>query len=135
VNETLKKTCKNYNVIVNCEFLEDDLFSRKLVSFYKTAVERAKGSDSRSLNKIAKIDKVMRKYIEDYSFSKKLRNSVDVSSILMSKVDLTDAVLEYAVDFSDRYEDNLEESVVVTRWIWGVVYEWIKNSIYGNSRI
>jgi len=135
VNETLKKTCKNYNVIVNCEFLEDDLFSRKLVSFYKTAVERAKGSDSRSLNKIAKIDKVMRKYIEDYSFSKKLRNSVDVSSILMSKVDLTDAVLEYAVDFSDRYEDNLEESVVVTRWIWGVVYEWIKNSIYGNSRV
>ena len=117
MNETLKKTCKNYNVIVNCEFLEDDLFSRKLVSFYKTAVERAKGSDSRSLNKIAKIDKVMRKYIEDYSFSKKLRNSVDVSSILMSKVDLTDAVLEYAVDFSDRYEDNLEESVVVTRWI------------------
>ena len=103
MNEKLKSTCKNYNSIVNCEFLEDDLFSHKLVSFYKTAVDRAKNCDSRGLGKISKFDKVMKKYIEDYNFSKKLRNSVDVSSILMSKVDLTDAVLEYAVAFSDKY--------------------------------
>ena len=59
----------------------------------------------------------MRKYIEDYNFSKKLRNSVDVSSILMCKVDLTDAVLEYAVDFSNKYDDDIEEPVINTRWI------------------
>ena len=117
MNEKLKSTCRNYNAIVNCEFLEDDLFSHKLVGFYKTAVERAKNSDSRGLGKIAKIDRVMRQYIEDYNFSKKLKNSIDVSSILMSKIDLTDAVLEYAVDFSDKYEENIDETIVNTRWI------------------
>ena len=116
MNEELKKICKNYNVIVNCEFLEYDLFSYKLVEFYKNAVSRSDG-DSNSLNKISKYDRVMRKYIEDYNFSKKLRNSVDVSSILMCKVDLTDAVLEYAVDFSNKYDDDIEEPVINTRWI------------------
>lgn len=116
MNEELKKICKNYNVIVNCEFLDDDLFSQKLVDFYKKAVSRS-GSDSNSLSKISKYDRVMRKYIEDYNFSKKLRNSVDVSSILTSRVDLTDAVLEYAVDFSNKYDDDIEEPVINTRWI------------------
>lgn len=116
MNEELKKICKNYNVIVNCEFLDDDLFSYKLVNYYKNAVSRS-GSDSNSLSKISKYDRVMRKYIEDYNFSKKLRNSVDVSSILMSKVDLTDAVLEYAVDFSNKYDEDVEEPVINTRWI------------------
>lgn len=116
MKDNIKNFCRNYNVIVNCEFLEDDLFSKKLVDFYKNAVSRV-SNDSRSLNKVSKYDKVMRKYIEDYNFSKKLRNSVDVSSILMSKIDLTDAVLEYAVDFSDKYEDKVEEPIINTRWI------------------
>mgnify|MGYP003307015827 CR=1 FL=1 len=109
------KMCKNYNIIVNCEFLDDDMFSKKLVEFYKNAVLKA--NDTNDANKIVKYDKVMRKYIEDYNFSKKLRNSVDVSSILMSNVDLTEAVLEYAVDFSSKYDEKIEEPVVNTRWI------------------
>ena len=109
------KRCKNYNVIVNCEFLEDDLFSKKLVDFYKKAVVNANGENK--LNKITKYDRVMRKYIEDYNFSKKLKNSVDVSSILTSTIDLTDAVLEYAVEFLAKYDEKIEEPVVNTRWI------------------
>ena len=121
MSDKLKQICKNYNIIVSCEFLENDLFSYKLVDFYKNAVARS-GCDSNSLNKISKYDRVMRKYIEDYNFSKQLRNSVDVSSILTSKVDLTDAVLEYAVDFSNKYDDDIEEPVINTRWIWGVLW-------------
>ena len=109
--------CKNYNIIVSCEFLDDDLFSKKLVDFYKNAVLKA--SDQIGIDKIVKYDKVMRKYIEDYNFSKKLKNSVDVPSILGSDADLTDAVLEYAVDFSMKYDEKIDEPVVNTRWIWG----------------
>ena len=105
MNDKLKNLCKNYNIIVNCEFLDDDLFSHKLVSFYKNAISRANDCDSNALNKLLKFDKIMRKYIEDYNFSKKFRNSIDVSSFVNSNVDLTDAVLEYAVDFTDRYEE------------------------------
>ena len=117
MNDKIKKICKNYNIIVNCEFLDDDVFSHKLVDYYKNAVSKVKDEDSDCIEKITKIDRMMRKYIEDYNFSKKLRNSVDVSSIAASAVDLTDAVLDYAVSFSDKYEENIDESVVNTRWI------------------
>ncbi len=108
--------CKNYNTIVNCEFLDDDLFSKKLVEYYKKAVERS-NNDEASINKMVKIDRTLRKYIEDYNFSLKLKNSVDVSSILKSELDLTDMVLEYAVNFLDKYDDDVEKPVVNTRWI------------------
>lgn len=113
--ENKLKKCRNYNIITNCEFLDDDLFSKKLVDFYKKAVVNA--NDEVKMDKIVKYDRVMRKYIEDYNFSKKLRNSVDVSSILMSKIDLSDAVLEYVVDFSSKYDEKIEEPVINTRWI------------------
>ena len=109
------KKCKNYNIITNCEFLDDDLFSKKLIEFYKKAVLKA--SDFDSLEKISKYDRVMRRYVEDYNFSKKLRNSVDVSSIISSKIDLTDAVLDYVLEFYTKYDDKVEEPVVNTRWI------------------
>ena len=113
--ENKLKKCRNYNIITNCEFLDDDLFSKKLVDFYKKAVVNA--NDEVKMDKIVKYDRVMRKYIEDYNFSKKLRNSIDVSSIIMSKIDLSDAVLEYVVDFSSKYDEKIEEPVINTRWI------------------
>ena len=116
MNNKNNNYCKNYDIIVNCEFLDDDLFSKKLVEFYKNSVLKAKNNERVAL-KVAKYDKVMRKYIEDYNFSKKLKNSVDVSSILNSKVDLTDAVLDYATDFSDKYNDEVDTPIVNTRWI------------------
>ena len=66
----IKKICKNYNIIVNCEFLDDDMFSHKLVDYYKNAVSRVKNDDSTYLEKITKIDRMMRKYIEDYFFNR-----------------------------------------------------------------
>lgn len=116
MNEVIMKYCKNYNNITHCEFLDDDLFSKKMVEFYKSAVLKTK-SDQISINRIIKIDKTMRKYIDDYNFSKKLRNSVDVASILNSKIDLTDSVFDYTMDFLDKYNDDLDAPIVNTRWI------------------
>ena len=86
------------------------------MDFYKNAVIRC-NYDSKNLNKIVKYDRVVRKYIEDYNFSKKLRNSIDISTVLNSNVDLTENVLDYAIDFSERYDDSLEQTVINTRWI------------------
>ena len=38
MNDVVRNFCRNYNIIVSCEFLDDDLFSKKLVDFYKNAV-------------------------------------------------------------------------------------------------
>ena len=64
-------------------------------------------------DKLSKLEK----YIEDYDFSRKLRNSIDVSSILYSELDLSTAVLDYACDFEDKYDCEVEPTVINTRWI------------------
>lgn len=116
MNENVKKTCKNFNSIVNCEFLEDDLFSQILVDYYKKAAEATK-DDETSLKKISTFDYVMRKYIEDYNFSKKLQDSIDVSSLVNNKSDISLQVLEYVTAFSIKYDEDKEEIIGSTRWI------------------
>ena len=46
---------------------------------------------------------IMRKYIEDYSFSKKLQNSIDVCSIVNTDADLSNEIFDYAISFSAMY--------------------------------
>lgn len=115
--DDIMKICKNYKIITNCEFLEDDIFSNLLVEYYKNKVKNTPVDNEIKVNQLIKFDKVMRKYIEDYRFSKKLKNSVDVTSIVNSKIDLSDAVVDYVSSFFDKYDVTLDESIVNTRWI------------------
>ena len=109
MDNNLRKVYKNYNIICNCEFLDEDLFSKKLVYYYKKMVSSLRLDSSEAISKGIKIDRIMRKYIEDYSFSKKLQNSIDVCSIVNTDADLSNEIFDYAISFSDRYdEDNIE---------------------------
>ena len=60
---------------------------------------------------------MVRRYIEDYNFSRKLQSSIDVSSIVNSGVDLCEPVLEYVSAFSDKYDEEANVVVTNTRWI------------------
>ena len=117
MNNKIKSYCRYYDLITNCEFLDSDLFSKKLVEYYKLIVSKVDVSNEDNIKKIVKYDRIMKKYIEDYDFSRKLRNSIDVSSILYSELDLSTAVLDYACDFEDKYDCEVEPTVINTRWI------------------
>lgn len=107
-----KKICKHYDEIVNCEFLDDDVFSKILVQYYKNTVNKETNAE-----RLTRVDYVVSKYINDYNFSRKLQNTIDVSSIVRCKTDLTDRVLDYVLDFSSRYDGVLEETIENSRWI------------------
>ena len=116
MNEKIKKACRNYNIITKCEFLEDDLFSKKWVSFYKKCVEET-GTSNEELMRLSKFDYVMRKYIEDYNFSKMLKGTIDYSSFVNSSDEVYNTVLEHASLVSDEYDNNKNSVVINTRWI------------------
>jgi hypothetical protein len=117
MDERLKNVCKNYDIIVKCEFLDDDYFSQKLVSYYKQVVATVSLDDEGALKRLSKFDYVMKKYIEDYNFSKKLQNSIDVSTVVSSSFDYYDQVIEYVMSFSDTYDECKDEIVINTKWI------------------
>lgn len=116
MGDAIKGLCKNYNAIVKCEFLSDDLFSIRLVEYYKLRMANIKEDDS-SMVFLKSFDCVMRKYIEDYNFSKKLKNSVDVDSILQSDFSNYDRLVEYIIKFSEKYDNDKGEIIVNTKWI------------------
>ena len=117
MDERLKRICKNYNVIVNCEFLEDDIFSQNLVASYKDIVSKVSLEDMEALSKLAKFDYVMRKYIEDYDFSRRIKESIDVTELLNYNGDISLPLLEYVSQFSEIYDNEKNEVITNTKWI------------------
>ena len=116
MSDNVKNLCKSYNVITKCEFLDDDLFSIRLVEYYKETIENL-GDDEKSINKALRMDYVIRRYIEDYNFSKKLQNSIDIPSILKANFSSYDSLIDYMLKFSEKYDNDKGEVIENTQWI------------------
>jgi hypothetical protein len=117
MNKNILKICKHYNEIVECEFLDDDVFSKKLVSFYKSIVENIDLENENSIKKAMRLDEAIYNYIEDYSFSKKFKDSIDVSTVVSDNFSYLNEFIEYLISFFVQYENSKETVVVQTKWI------------------
>ena len=107
---------KNYTVITRCEFSEEDMFSVRLVEYYKQTVSTLP-NDGSFKEKMTKFDGVMRKYVEDYNFSKKLKKSLDLSKIASNDFNNFDGLVDYMFKFLEKYNNDKKEVMVNTRWI------------------
>jgi hypothetical protein len=116
MGESIRGLCKNYNAIIKCEFLDDDLFSIRLVEYYKVKTANIPDNDASRIF-IRNFDCVLRKYVEDYNFSKKLKNSVDIDSIIKSDFSNYDRLVEYMLKFSEKYDNDKGEIIINTKWI------------------
>lgn len=114
MNEKIKSVCTNYEKIVNCEFLEDDYFSKKLIYYYKRCIEKSNVDDD-SLKVLSRFDYVINKYIEDYSFSRKLKSTINCEVFVNSGDDIMPMVLKHTISVYDECASDIP--TVVTRWI------------------
>ena len=110
-----KNAYKNYSIITKCEFLADDEFSNRLVEHYKRMVYSAIDEESKKKAKI--FDFLMRKYIEDYNFSKKFQKSLDVKKFLSREFTEYGSLIDYMLKFSERYDNDKQEVITSTKWI------------------
>lgn len=117
MDEKLKRICRNYNAIINCEFMDDDIFSQSLVNCYKDVISQTNVDDVDALSKLAKFDHVVRKYIEDYDFSKKVQEFIDVRELTEYKGNISIPLLEYVTQYSDIYDNEKNDIVTNTKWI------------------
>lgn len=73
---------KSYKEITECDFLDDDNFSKKLVHYYKKYATSCKLDDEECIKKAKELDKAMFNYIRDYHFSVELQSKINVDAIL-----------------------------------------------------
>ncbi len=109
--------CPNYNEIVNCDFLEDDLFTKKLIEYYQEFIFNIDENNDEQKNRVKKLDEAIYKYIADYRFAKTLKNTLDIDVIINNGFSYLEQLMEYIVSFFSEYQEQEIRDICQTRWI------------------
>ncbi len=110
------KIFKHYKEIVECEFLDDDYFSKKLVHYYKKYANTCKLDDTECLKKAKELDLAMHNYIEDYYFSMELKSKINVEAIVKDDDSYLDDFINFLINFFEQYNPK-KRVKPITRWI------------------
>jgi len=116
-NKKVLEYCVNFDEIVNCEFLEDDILTKKLIEYYQEFVFNVDIKDKEQLELIRNLDSVMYKYIEDYRFAKKLKDTLDINTVTSSGFAYLEQLMQYLIKFMIEYDKEYTHHKVETRWI------------------
>lgn len=101
INTTISKY---YSEIINYEYNNSDIFSYKLIEWYKEIVFL-------NINQIEDIDSSIYLFISDKKFNKELRNIISIKKINIRNVDLINII----ISSKNNYINNLKTEV--TRWL------------------
>lgn len=107
--------CSHFDEIINYDFLEDDVFTKKLIQYYQDFVVKTGVLDD-NLGLIKSLDEALYKYTQDYHFAKSLKDTLDVNLITNDNFSYLDQLMKYIVDYFKTYDEN---NVVIkpTKWI------------------
>ncbi len=108
--------CSHFDEIVNHDFLEEDLLTKKLIQYYQDFIFHIDSHDERNFELIKKLDDALFKYIEDYHFAKKLKSTLDVDIIVRDDFHYLGELMTYIIEFSEKY-DQREVKITPTEWI------------------
>jgi hypothetical protein len=119
MNTDIQNICKNYKNIVECEFLDDDVFSVKLVDYYKEFITKSDLNNPDAIQKARNLDEALFKYVnvEDYSFSRRLKDTIDISAVVSENFSYVNEFLEYIIAFASEYDNTKNNVIVQTKWL------------------
>jgi hypothetical protein len=107
--------CSHFDEIVNYDFLEDDVFTKKIIQYYQDFVFNVDERED-SLNLIKQLDEAVYKYMEDYHFAKSIRDTLDIDLVTSDNFAYLDQLMRYFIEYFGSY-DETAAAAVPTRWI------------------
>lgn len=109
--------CPYFTAIVNCDFLEEDVLTQKLIQYYQDFVFKIDEENQEEVELIKKLDVAMYKYIEDYRFAKNLRETLDVETVIAKNFTYLEQLMRYIIEFFQDYQKQQLCKIVHTRWL------------------
>lgn len=97
---------KYYEEIVNYEFSNHDIFSYKIIDWYKELVFT-------NLTNIDKLDEAIYLYISDYKYRRKLTKLININDIRVDNYKLIDKMVVFTLNYIQT--NKLEKEA--TRWL------------------
>jgi hypothetical protein len=107
--------CSHFDEIVNYDFLEDDVLTKKLIQYYQDFILNIdEAEDNVVLAK--KLDEALYKYMEDYHFAKSLKDTLDIDQITSDNFAYLEQLMKYIIEYFGSYDEK-EIAVTPTKWI------------------
>lgn len=107
--------CCHFDDIVNYDFLEDDVLTKKLIQYYQDFIFNVDERED-NLLLIKQLDEAVYKYMDDYHFAKNLRSKLDIDTIVSDNFAYLDDLMHYIVKFFNEY-DEASIKTIPTKWI------------------
>ncbi len=117
MSSNISKYCPNFYRIIDFEFWPDDYVSQKLVSFYKEYVCHLEEYDQNELAKANQVDKIVAKYIDDYTFRKEMKKQLLQIQIRSTVQNVLKAIIDSIIKIFEKYEISATRNIFIAHWI------------------
>ncbi|MBE6154165.1 MAG: hypothetical protein E7163_01135 [Firmicutes bacterium] len=116
-NRIILSYCKNFDKIINTDFLEDDTLSLQLVKIYKDFIFKIDINNELDVAKVKELDKTMCKYVDDYFFRKTLQKEILTIKVKKSAGDVIRTIVDSIISIFKKYEEDSTRKIYISRWI------------------
>lgn len=107
--------CSHFDEIVNYDFLEDDVLTKKLIQYYQDFVFKVDEKEG-GLSLIKQLDEAVYKYMDDYRFAKSLKDTLDIDLITSDNFAYLDQLMRYIIEYFGTYDEK-SINIMPTKWI------------------
>lgn len=115
-NKTILKYCPNFYKIKDFDFEEEDYITQKLITIYEDYIFNIDETNEEEVKKIKKLDKILSKYVEDYTFRKDIKTNV-LNIRVKRGTDITETIVNNLITLFENYEDGYTRNIYFARWI------------------
>ncbi len=116
-NKQVLSYCKNFEKIINTDFLEGDNLSLQLVHIYKDYIFSIDLANEEDVEKAIEIDKIMARYVDDYLFRKTLKQELLRVKVKKSCKDVIQTIVESIIEIFKRVEFEQTRKIYISKWI------------------
>lgn len=115
-NKVILKHCPNFYKIKNFEFDDQDYISIKLISIYEDYIFNIDEKDQTSIKKVEELDKILGKYVDDYTFRKEIKHGV-LNIKVKRGTDVIETIVNSLIALFENYEEGYTRNIYFARWI------------------
>lgn len=116
-NKLVLKYCPNFDRIINLDYYEDDAVTERLIHIYEKFIFSSNIENEEDIKLIQEIDRVLGKYIDDYSFRKEMQTEIFRVKVRKTCSNMLKAVVEGIIKIFEKYEEDSTRNIYISRWI------------------
>ena len=116
-NKVVLSYCKNFEKIINTDFMEGDNLSLQLVKIYKDYIFNIDVTSEEEVENAIEIDKIMARYIDDYLFRKTLKQELLRIKVKRTCGNVIKTIVESIIEIFHKVEFEQTRKIYISKWI------------------